>query len=137
MEGFRILAPGNQVIRFRYYLDLAPFTCKSFESALPFERILFHARLSGLEIWTDDGPKLGLPQENASIFAEPGEIVLGPVLPERNKIRGCLGIFYGEGKLLDCGNIFGKVLDEDLEGLRYLGDTIWRKGGLVIKFELF
>ncbi len=109
----------------------------SFESALPFERVLYHARVSGLEIWTEDGLKLALPQENASIFAEPGEIVLGSVLPERNKIRGCLGIFYGEGKLLDCGNIFGKVLDEDFEALKMLGDNIWRKGGNLLKFELF
>jgi hypothetical protein len=99
--------------------------------------MLFHARVSGLEIWTDDGPKLDLPQENASIFAGPGEIVLGPLRPERNKIRGCIGIFYGEGKLLDCGNIFGKVLDEDLETLKTLGDTIWRKGGIFLRFELF
>lgn len=137
MVGFRILTPENQVIRFIYYQDKAPMTCKSFESALPFERVLYHARVSGLEIWTENGPKLDLPQENASIFAEPGEIVLGPILPERNKIKGCLGIFYGEGRLLDCGNIFGKVVIEDFETLKGLGDSIWRKGGCMLKFELF
>jgi len=137
MKGFKILAEGHPEIRFGYYQDLAPLTSKSFQEVLPFERMLYHARVSGLEIWTDDGPKLDLPQENASIFAGPGEIVLGPLKPERNKIRGCIGIFYGEGKLLDCGNIFGKVMDEDLEALKTLGDAIWRKGGILLRFELF
>jgi hypothetical protein len=136
MDGFRILTPDNQVIRFRYYLPQAAATCRSFEASLPFQQVLFHARVSGLEIWTEDGPKLNLPQENSSIFAAPGEIVLGPILPERNRIRGCLGIFYGEGKLLDCGNIFGKVVEDDFEKLRKVGDTIWRKGGIMLRFEL-
>ena len=137
MAGFQIRTSENLVVRFWYFPDKAPLTCKGFNAILPFERILFHARVSGLEIWTEDGPKLDLPQENASIFAEKGEIVLGPLMPERNKIKGCLGIFYGEGRLLDCGNIFGKVHEEDLEALQYLGDTIWRKGGSLVKFELF
>ncbi len=136
MVGFQIRTSENLVIRFWYFPDKAPLTCNAFNAMLPFERTLYHARVSGLEIWTDDGPKLDIPQENASIFTEPGEIVLGPISPERNKIKGCLGIFYGEGRLLDAGNIFGKVLEEDLEPLQYLGDTIWRQGGSLVKFEL-
>ena len=132
-----MLTPDQQVIRFLFYSDVAPSTCKAFEDSLPFERMLYHARVSGLEIWTEEGPKLDIPQENASIFARPGEIVLGPILPERNKIKGCLGIFYGEGGLLDCGNIFGKVADDDLDRLKSLGDSIWRKGGILVRFELF
>jgi hypothetical protein len=124
-------------IRFALYIDLAPATVKSFISILPFSRTYYHARLSGFEIWTEDGPKLDLPQENASIYAEPGEIVLGPIHPARNKIADCIGIFYGKGRLLDCGNIFGKVVDEDFHLLKSLGDSIWREGGKMLKIELF
>ena len=46
-----------------------------------------------------------------------------------------MGIFYGEGKLLDCGNIFAKVYDDDLALLKVLGDDIWRKGAQELHFE--
>ena len=141
MEQIRISVSdpsSDQIfIRFNLYSDLAPATVSSFISILPFSRTYYHARLSGFEIWTEDGPKLDIPQENASIYAEPGEIVLGPIYPERNKIAGCIGIFYGEGRLLDCGNILGKVLEEDLLLLKSLGDSIWREGGKIVKIELF
>ena len=35
-----------------------------------------------------------------------------------------MGIFYGEGKLLDAGNIFGKVLEEDMSLLKTLGESV-------------
>ena len=67
--------------------------------------------------------------------AKPGEIVIAPIRPVRNKITGCIGIFYGEGQLLDCGNIFGKVWEEDLPLLEALGDAIWRNGAQELTFE--
>jgi hypothetical protein len=137
MHNIRIITPDHTSIRFNLYHDLTPLTIRALLAVLPVTRTLYHARVSGLEIWTDDAPKLLVPQENASIFALPGEIVIGPQLPERNQVRGCLGIFYGEGKLLDCGNILGKVMEEDFESLKILGDTIWRKGALPLVFETF
>ncbi len=135
MEGFQLLTPDKKIIRFLYYKNVTPETVKAFEANLPFKRILFHAKFSGFEIWTDDSPKLDIPQENVSIYAEPGEIAIGPLFPDRNKISGCIGIFYGEGRLLDGGNIFGKVIEEDFELLKELGDSIWKKGGHLIRFE--
>jgi hypothetical protein len=82
-----------------------------------------------------DSPELNIIQENSSVFTEPGEIVIAPVSPSRNKISKCMGIFYGEGRLLDCGNIFGTVVEEDLHLMKILGDGIWRQGGQELNFE--
>lgn len=135
MNGFLIRTKDNQTIRFRLYDDAAPITSTAFLKALPFSRNFLHARVSGQEIWIDDAPSLKIIQENSSVFAEPGEIVIGPALPARNKIANCMGIFYGEGQLLDAGNIFGKVFEEDLTLLKTLGDLIWRNGAQELTFE--
>jgi len=135
MQNFIIATPDNQTICFRLYHDAAPQTVAAFINALPFSQTFFHAKVSGQEIWTDKGPSLDIIQENASVFALPGEIVIGPIQPGRNKIVNCIGIFYGDGKLLDCGNIFGKVFDEDLLLLQQLGDDIWKKGAVELMFK--
>jgi hypothetical protein len=132
--GFQIITPDGNKIRFLYYTETTE-TASAFEKHLPFSREFMHARLSGFEIWIDTAPLLEIPQENASIFAEAGEVVIAPVKPQRNKIWGCMGIFYGEGRLLDAGNIFGKVHAEDFEKLKLLGDQTWRKGGQILHFE--
>ncbi len=135
MPHFIIHTAGKQTIRFGLYADVAPLTVAAFEKLLPFSKLFFHARISGQEIWTDQGPGLDIIQENASVFSEPGEIVIGPVKPGRNKISNCIGIFYGEGKLLDCGNIFGKVFEEDLPLLQEMGEKIWKHGAQELIFE--
>ena len=135
MTGFTIKTQDGQIIRFRFYNSTTPHTAEAFSSALPFSRTFFHARVSGQEIWSDDAPKLDIPQENSSVFAEPGEIAIGPVKPQRNKVAGLMGIFYGEGKLIDGGNIFGKVFEEDLALLKELGDKIWKQGAKELTFE--
>lgn len=135
MNGFLLRTTDNQTIRFRFYNDAAPVTSAAFLKTLPFSRTFLHARVSGHEIWIDDAPSLNIIQENSSIFAEPGEIVIGPANPARNKIANCMGIFYGEGRLLDGGNIFGKVVEEDLNLLKTLGETIWQQGAQELTFE--
>ena len=135
MEIFSILTPDGKRLRFQYYKEQSPNTCRAFEDLLPFSRRFFHARVSGFEIWIDDAPRVDVAQENASVFAEPGEIVIAPVYPSRNRIKGCMGIFYGEGKLVDAGNIFARVVEEDLALLKELGDSIWRNGAQLLQFE--
>lgn len=137
MTSFCIYTPAGQSIRFRLYETAATQTSRAFVKRLPFEQTFLHARISGQEIWTDQAPALDIPQENASIFAEPGEVIIGPLSPERNKISQCMGIFYGPGQLLDCGNIFGKVWPEDMDVLQALGDAIWREGGQLLHFALW
>lgn len=133
--GFQVLTPEGEAIKFEYYLKRAPATAEAFDELLPFSRVFYHARVSGQEIWAGDAPILDIIQENASVFAEPGEAVFGPVQPLRNRVGGCMGIFYGEGKGLDAGNIFAKVLDKDLPKLAALGEQIWKEGGRELRFE--
>jgi hypothetical protein len=135
MTAFSIRTKSDQVIRFMFYSDAAPLTTEAFSKTLPFSRTFFHAKISGQEIWIDNAPRLDIIQENSSAFAEPGEIVIGPLKPSRNKIAGCIGIFYGEGKLLDGGNIFGKIFDEDLPLLKTIGENIWKQGAQELVFE--
>jgi len=135
MQGFIIKTSDQQIIRFQFYNDAAPITSTAFAQLLPFTRTFLHARISGQEIWVDNAHEIDIIQENASVFTEPGEIVLGPIKPIRNKIPKCIGIYYGEGKGLDCGNIFGKVLEEDLPKLKMLGEKIWREGAQELTFE--
>lgn len=135
MTGFSIQAEGQPVIRFHFYNDSAPRTSEAFWNMLPFSRTFFHARISGQEIWTDDAPKLDIPQENSTVIADPGEIAIGPINPQRNKVAGLMGIFYGDGKLVDGSNIFARVFDEDLPLLKELGEKIWKQGARELKFE--
>jgi len=135
MTGFLICTADNQHIRFRYYNDVSPKTSEAFDNTLPFTKTFFHARLSGHEIWIDNAPPIDVIQENASVFTEPGEIAIGPIKPTRNKIAEFIGIFYGEGKLIDCANIFAKVFDDDMEKLKALGEKIWKQGGQELIFE--
>jgi hypothetical protein len=128
MKGFQVETAKGEVIRFHYYLEVAPVTSKAFAEQLPFSRSFMHARVSGQEIWIDDAPVLDIIQENASVFVNPGEVVIGPLMPKRSKVGKCMGILYGDGHLLDCSNIFAKVFDEDLPRLKALGESIWKEG---------
>ncbi len=135
MTGFRIISQDHVVIRFGCYTEDAPVTSEAFMSLLPFKCNFFHARVSGEEIWTDGGPGLDIIQENASVFTDPGEVVIGPVKPVRVRTAGLMGIYYGEGKGLDAANIFARVFDEDLPALKILGDKIWKEGKQELLFE--
>ena len=135
MKGFILKTCENKIIRFRLYTEEAPITCAAFLKLLPFTRTFIHARVSGQEIWIDNAPSLDIIQENASVFAEPGEVVFGPLKPSRAKTSNCMGIYYGEGKGLDCCNIFAKVFDEDFHLLKVLGEKIWKHGVQEISFD--
>lgn len=128
MTGFKITTKDKQEINFEFYLDTAPITSKAFAETLPFTRTFFHARVSGQEIWIDNVPPLDIIQENASVFTEQGEVVVGPQNAKRTKTVNCFGIYYGEGKGLDACNIFAKVIESDLQKLIDLGNNIWKNG---------
>ena len=128
MTGFTITTPNNTIIRFRFYNEDAPVTCKAFAALLPFTRSFMHARVSGQEIWIDTAPTLDIIQENASVMTTWGEVVYGPLKPARVSTSNCMGIYYGQGKGVDACNIFAKVFDEDKELLLSLGNDIWQNG---------
>lgn len=135
MSAFQLVTPAQARIRFQLDLAGAPATCAAFLALLPFSRRFVHARVSGQEIWTPEAPPLHVPQEQASVWTEPGEVVYGPAVPARVRTANCIGIYYGEGKGLDAANIFARVLPEDLPALRALGEQIWLDGALELRFE--
>jgi hypothetical protein len=136
MKGFKITTLENEEIRFEFYKDIAPITSKAFANLLPFTKKFYHARVSGQEIWIDNIPELDIIQENASVFTEPGEVVLGPKKPIRAKTANCFGIYYGEGKGLDACNIFAKVIESDRQKLIDLGNSIWKNGSKDLTISL-
>ncbi|MEO8210167.1 MAG: DUF3830 family protein [bacterium] len=136
MTGFKIITKDKLEIKFKFYLDSAPVTSKAFTQILPFTATFYHARVSGQEIWSDNVPHLDIIQENASVFTEPGEVVIGPVKPVRAKTANCFGIYYGDGKGLDACNIFAKVVDEDKQKLIDLGNSIWKEGSQELALTL-
>jgi hypothetical protein len=123
---------SSQEIKFHFYDSQAPETCMAIRQILPLDIKLFHAKTSGEELWTPDGPELNIIQENATVNIEPGEIGIAPV-HLRNKISRCLVITYGQAKLFDCANIFGQVIKEDEDKLRDLGNRIWLEGAQIVK----
>jgi hypothetical protein len=122
-------------IKFKLYTDDAPVTCESFGKILPLEIHLLHAKTSGEELWTPDGPELQIALENATVNIESGEIGIAPIHP-RNRISRCLVISYGQAKLFDCANIFGKVFKEDEGKLKDLGSKIWTEGKQAVKLTI-
>lgn len=128
MPSFTLTTHDHIQIRFVCYHTEAPVTTAAFLAQLPFTRIFYHARVSGQEIWIDDMPPLDIIQENASVFTEPGEVVLGPSKPSRTRTANCFGVYYGEGRGLDACNIFAKVVEADMPKLMALGQRIWVHG---------
>jgi hypothetical protein len=135
MTTFTVKTKNNETIRFKLYYEAAPVTVNAFIALLPFRRTFVHAKISGQEIWIDNAIELDIIQENASVFTEPGEVVYGPLKPLRTKTSNCMGIYYGEGRGLDCCNIFAKVFEEDMPLLKRLGENIWKKGEQELIFE--
>jgi hypothetical protein len=136
MNEFKLITKEGQKIEFEFYYEAAPVTCNAFNKLLPFTTVLFHAKTSGQEIWTDKVPQLDIIQENASIYTEPGEVVFGPMNPVRSKTANCFGIYYGEGKGLDACNIFAKVVPGDRGKLIELGNAIWKYGGQEVTIQI-
>lgn len=135
MKTLSLVTLTGTEIKFKLYTDDAPMTCSTIVEILPIEITLFHARTSGEEIWTPDGPELKIALENATVNIEAGEIGIAPTHP-RNKISKCLVVSYGQAKLFDCANIFGKVFPEDENKLKDLGNRIWTEGKQSVKLAV-
>jgi len=135
MKTLSLTTSAGVQIKFKLYIADAPVTCEALAKLLPLEVTLLHARTSGEEIWTPDGPELQIGLENATVNIESGEIGIAPVHP-RNKISKCLVISYGQAKLFDCANIFGQVLKEDESKLTELGNKIWTEGKQTVTLKI-
>lgn len=136
MTKVALYSTRNETIVFDLYDDMAPNSVSEFVASLPFEVELIHASVSGQEIWTDSTPAWHIPQENASVFTHPGELVIGPTAHPRSRTAGCLGVYYGEGKGLDAANIIGMVAENNRPALLEIGKRVWKNGSEKFRFEL-
>lgn len=135
MKYIALKTNSGKSIRFELYENEAPFTCEAFTKILPFEAKAVQAREAGEEIWIPEGPKLNIPQENATIHLFPGELGIAPE-HLRNQVSRSIAILYGEAKLHDCVNVFARVIDEDIKLLKKLGEAIWLEGSQTLTFEI-
>ena len=126
MSSFIIRTEDDQTIRFQLYIDVAPITSAAFIKTLPFSRTFIHARVSGQEIWTDDGVNLDIIQENSSVFTVPGEIVSGPLKPSQTLFR----VFTKQNKFFNAvggGRKVQKFMPSYIETYSYFAKTVSEK----------
>ena len=121
----------------RLQREVAPRTCATFQTLLPYRQKLIHVRWSGEACWIPLGTlDLGLGLENATSYPAPGEIILYPGGVSETEIL----IAYGSvcfatkaGQL--AGNHFLTIV-EGQEHLRQLGqDALWH-GAQDILFDV-
>lgn len=135
MKYIILKSESAKPIRFKLYKKEAAKTCVAFSKSLPLKRKLIHAKIGNKEeIWTPNGPRLKIKQENASVRLRPGEMGYAPFV-KRSEISNCIAIVYGRAILWDCVNVFAKVVDADLKNLKKLGRKIKRRPE-VLEFEL-
>ena len=84
MTGFKLVTKDGVEIHFKFYLDEAPVTCKAFHEDPSFHQgVLSCPCLGHGDSESTTYRALDIIQENASVFAEPGEVVVGPSRPTR------------------------------------------------------
>lgn len=122
-------------IRFELYKKEAPRTCEAFVKSLPIKTRAVHAKISGEEIWMPEGPRLKVPQENATVRLKIGELGYAAFL-KRSDISHGIALVYGKVNLWDCVNVFAGVVKRDVEKLKKLAREIKMKGSVTLRFEL-
>jgi len=135
MSDIRIIA-GPYAFTARFDRAAAPETCAWFASALPYRERIIHVRWSGEACWIPLGAlDPGLPQENATSYPAPGQILFYPTGISETEILLAYGACQFASKAGQlAGNPFLTIV-EGLENLRPLGElTLWQ-GAQQIEFS--
>jgi hypothetical protein len=116
--------------------SLAPLTCATFLSLLPYRQKIIHVRWSGEACWIPLGDlDLGLRYENHTSFPAPGQVIVYPGGISETEILLAYGSVHFASKVGQlAGNHFLTVTKgrENLEALGKL--TLW-KGAQEILFD--
>ena len=128
--AFRI---GDSKFRATFEDELAPRTCATFRSLLPFTSKLIHVRWSGEACWIPMGSvDIGVPAESATSYPEPGQILLYPGGISETEIL----VGYGAVRFASkAGQLAGNPLlriNQRLDELSKLGARILWNGALDI-----
>jgi Protein of unknown function (DUF3830) len=123
-----MITAGPFSLTARFESAKAPITCARFQTMLPFERQLLHARWSGEAVWVPLGTgALDIPPENATSYPLVGEMLLYPGGVSESEILipyGSTHFSSKAGRL--AGNHFLTIVT-GAEHLKELGRlAIWR-----------
>jgi Protein of unknown function (DUF3830) len=135
MSMIRIEA-GRYEFKARMETEVAPKTCATFSSLLPYRQRIIHVRWSGEGCWIPLGRlDLGLPYENATSYPAPGEILLHPGSISETEILVAYGAVQFASKVGQlAGNHFLTIV-EGTENLRPLGESVLWEGAQPIVFS--
>ncbi len=130
MAGFTVQSEKGESFHADVFEKEAPSTSKAFLAILPARIRLFHARFAGEEIFTEEGPLLDIPLENATNKLRVGEIGVFARSPRSPKgFKGGIAIVYGrDAHLIGCPNVFARIEERDLAVLKKVGLRIWKGG---------
>src|SRR5579875_4002327 len=135
MQKLKVIA-GPFTFEGRLETDLAPKTCQSFLSRLPFVSKVVHVRWSGEGVWIPLGEyKFDVGYENHTSHPAPGHVILYPGgISETEILLAYGGVQFASkiGQL--AGNHFLTLIDE-LENLYALGRKCLWEGAQPIRFE--
>lgn len=128
----------------RLLWDDAPRTCAAIWAALPIVKPAFHARRSGQELFFLADPFEEPGPENERMELAAGDVLFAhmpPSWPDDHELytrseRGLfdIAVMYGPDALLRgpeapvAGNVFGRVVDEDLATLAEICTRMWLEG---------
>ena len=136
MSRIKVIA-GPYTFEGRLETELAPDTCESFLSRLPFVSQTVHVRWSGEAVWIPLGEmdfKVGY--ENHTSYPAPGQIVLYPGgVSETEILLAYGGVRFASKVGQLAGNHF-LTLTDGLENLYPLGRKCLWEGAQPIRFEL-
>lgn len=79
MSEYLTIMAGPYAFTARLEEEAAPKTCAAFRARLPFRNKVIHVRWSGESMWIPLGDfDFGVPNENATSYPAPGQILLYP-----------------------------------------------------------
>ena len=135
MSKLKVIA-GPYAFEGRLETELAPKTCASFLSRLPFESKVVHVRWSGEGVWIPLGDyNFNVEYENHTSFPAPGQVILYPGgISETEILLAYGGVHFASKMGQLAGNHF-VTLTSGLENLAAFGKTVLWKGAQKIRFE--
>ena len=136
MQKLKVVA-GPFTFEGRLEEVLAPKTCQTFLSRLPFESKVVHVRWSGEGVWIPLGDyNFDVGYENHTSFPAPGQIILYPGgISETEILLAYGGVRFASKVGQLAGNHF-LTLTTGLDNLYPLGRKCLWDGAQPIRFEL-
>jgi len=135
MSKLKVIA-GPFTFDARLEIDLAPKTCASFLSRMPFDSQVVHVRWSGEGVWIPLGEyDFQVGYENHTSFPAPGQVILYPGgVSETEILLAYGGVRFASKVGQLAGNHF-LTLTSGLENLYALGRKCLWEGAQKIRFE--